>query len=78
MGKLSLEQRVTRILGQVKGVEKMVKEKRNQVEILQQVTAVKKAIDGLSHEIIIDYFHDKVQDSNKEEVATVIQRIIDL
>ena len=55
MGKLSLEQRVTRILGQVKGVEKMVKEKRNQVEILQQVTAVKKAIDGLSHEIIIDY-----------------------
>jgi len=78
MGKLSLEQRVTRILGQVKGVEKMVKEKRNQVEILQQVTAVKKAIDGLSREIIIDYFHDKVQDSNKEEVATVIQRIIDL
>ena len=73
-----LDRRVSRILGQVRGIQKMVEEKRNEVEILQQVSAVKKAIDGLSKDIVLQYFDTLVSPEKKKEVETIIQRTIDL
>ena len=73
-----LDQRVSRILGQLRGIQKMVAEKRKEVEILQQVSAVKKAIDGLSNEIVLQYFKKKSSSQDLAEIKELIKRMVDL
>ena len=64
----SLDKRISRILGQMRGIQKMVKEQRDSTSVLQQVSAVKKAIDGLTREIILLYLADLVPEDKKKEV----------
>lgn len=73
-----LDQRVSRILGQMRGIQKMVTEQRDHVEILQQISAVKKAIDGVTEGIILDYFEGLVPQEKREEVEKMIKRTVDL
>ncbi|QQS44608.1 metal-sensitive transcriptional regulator [Candidatus Roizmanbacteria bacterium] len=73
-----LDRRVSRILGQMKGIQKMVKEERDCIEVLQQISAVKKAIDGLTEEIVIQYFNGIIPPDKKEEVKKLIDRTINL
>lgn len=73
-----LDKRIGRILGQLRGIQKMVKENRDNVEILQQVTAVKKAIDGLSKEIIFMYIEKSLDSDKAKELRKTIERAIDL
>jgi len=42
---MELSQRIARVIGQLKGIQKMVEEKRDCTDVLQQVSAVKKAYD---------------------------------
>ena len=74
----SLDKRVGRILGQMRGIQKMVKENRDCSEILQQVSAVKKAIDSLSKEIIFYYMDRSFEEKNTKELKGMIKRAIDL
>lgn len=73
-----LDKRIGRILGQLRGIQKMVKEERDNVEILQQVSAVKKAIDGLSKEIIFLYIERSLEPEKAKELRKTIERAIDL
>lgn len=73
-----LDKRIGRILGQLRGIQKMVKENRDNVEILQQVSAVKKAIDGLSKEIIFLYIERSLEPEKAKELRKTIERAIDL
>lgn len=73
-----VDMRVSRILGQVKGIQKMVKEERDCVEILQQISAVKKAIDGLTSEIVLQYFDTIVPEEKKAEVQKMIDRTVNV
>ncbi|HRN69655.1 MAG TPA: metal-sensitive transcriptional regulator [Candidatus Woesebacteria bacterium] len=73
-----LDKRIGRILGQLRGIQKMVKENRDNVEILQQVSAVKKAIDGLSKEIIFIYIEKSLEPEQAKELRKTIERAIDL
>lgn len=73
-----LDKRIGRILGQLRGIQKMVKEDRDNVEILQQVSAVKKAIDGLSKEIIFIYIEKSLEPEKAKELRKTIERAIDL
>ncbi len=73
-----LDKRIGRILGQLRGIQKMVKENRDNVEILQQVSAVKKAIDGLSKEIIFIYIEKSLDPDKAKEFRKTIERAIDL
>lgn len=73
-----LDKRIGRILGQLRGIQKMVKENRDNVEILQQVSAVKKAIDGLSKEIIFIYIEKSLEPDKAKELRKTIERAIDL
>lgn len=73
-----LEKRTSRIIGQMKGIEKMVQNERDCVEILQQVSAVKKAIDGLTKEIVLHYFNTKVPVEKIKEVEQLIERVISI
>lgn len=74
----SLDKRISRILGQMRGIQKMVKEQRDSTSVLQQVSAVKKAIDGLTMEIIVLYLGDVVPEDKKKEVEKIVEQAINL
>jgi len=71
-------QRINRIVGQLRGVEKMVKNNRSCEEILQQINAIKKAIDGLSKEILVSDICRIIPKEKTEEVRRIVERAISL
>lgn len=72
------ETRINRIIGQLKGVQKMVKDKRECSEILQQISAIKKAIDSLSKEIVISDICRFIPKKEVEKVEKMVERAINL
>jgi DNA-binding FrmR family transcriptional regulator len=75
---MDTSKRLNRIIGQLKGIEKMVKAKRECSEILQQICAVKKAIDSLSKEIVISDICKLVPKNKIERVEKMMERAINL
>jgi DNA-binding FrmR family transcriptional regulator len=75
---MDLTQRINRIIGQLKGIQKMSVAKRDASEILQQVSAVKKAIDGLSKEIVIKDISRLMPPKEGKKVMAMIERAINL
>jgi DNA-binding FrmR family transcriptional regulator len=74
----NVSQRINRIVGQLRGIEKMVKNNRSCEEILQQINAIKKAIDGLSKEILVLDICRIVPKEKTEEVKKIVERAISL
>lgn len=72
------KKRINRIIGQLKGIQKMVEQKRECSEILQQISAVKKAIDGLSKEIVVSNICRFIPDEKVERVQKMVERAINL
>ncbi len=54
-GKDALIKRLHRIEGQVRGIERMVKEERYCIDILTQISAVTEALDSLALKILDDH-----------------------
>ncbi len=75
---MDLTQRLNRIIGQLKGIQKMSESKRDVSEILQQVSAVKKAIDGLSKEIVITDISRHLPPKESKKIVRMIERAINL
>ena len=70
--------RINRIIGQLKGIDRMITQKRGCDEILQQIKAVKKAINGLSQEIIVSDICRYVPSKNHREINKTIKNVIGL
>jgi DNA-binding FrmR family transcriptional regulator len=70
--------RINRIIGQIKGIERMVENNRSCEEILQQINAIKKAIDGLSKEIVISDICRIVPQDKTQVVTKMVERAISL
>ncbi len=75
---MDLSNRINRIIGQLKGIERMSKGKRDCSEILQQVSAIKKAIDSLSKEIVMSDICKFVSKENAKKVEAMVERAISL
>lgn len=75
---MELNKRINRIIGQLKGIEKMVSQKRECSDILQQVSAVKKAIDGLSKEIAVAGICKYVPKNRSKDIEQMVERAINL
>ncbi len=75
---MEMAQRINRIVGQLKGIEKMAINKRDCSEILQQISAVKKAIDSLSKEIVISDICRFVPKTKMQKVQQMVERAINL
>ena len=73
-----LDKRISRILGQMRGIQKMVKDDRDCVEVLQQVSAVKKAIDALTKEVLLVYFKKEISEDKMKEIEKVLKQAINL
>ena len=73
-----ISKRVNRLIGQLHGIEKMINEKRECSEILQQISAVKKAIDGLSKEIVISDICRLMPNEDVDKIGKMVERAINL
>jgi len=73
-----ISNRVSRIIGQLHGIEKMVGNNRDCNDILQQISAIKKAIDGLSKEIVVSDFCKLMPKSKSKQVEQMVERVINL
>ncbi|MBI4009003.1 metal-sensitive transcriptional regulator [Candidatus Roizmanbacteria bacterium] len=75
---MELKKRINRLIGQLKGIERMVETKRDCGEVIQQISAVKKAIDGLSKEILISDICQYVPTKDSKKVEQMVERAISL
>ena len=72
------KKRVNRIIGQLRGIEKMLGNKRECSDVLQQISAVKKAIDGLSKEIVISNICKLIPNEDSKKIEKMVERAINL
>ncbi len=73
-----IEKRINRIVGQLKGIEKMAQNKRSVDEILQQISAIKKAIDGLTKELVVSDIKDYIPAEKIKDIEKMVERAINL
>ncbi len=78
MDNLRIKARINRIIGQLKGIERMVSEGRDCEEVLLQISAIKKAIDGLTKEILTSSICRVVPEKERGNIEKVISRAVDL
>jgi DNA-binding FrmR family transcriptional regulator len=78
----ALGKRINRIVGQVRGIGKMIAEDRYCIDVLTQVSAVQAALDALALELLEHHLHGCVQNAVKsgdgkraiDEALTVIRK----
>jgi DNA-binding FrmR family transcriptional regulator len=63
----ALLNRLRRIEGQVRGVEKMVDEERYCIDILTQIGAIQSAVDAVALKLLDDHVRHCVADSEGQE-----------
>ena len=73
-----LKQRINRIVGQLRGIEKMVDSGRDCSDVLQQISAIKKAIDSLSTEVVISDVCKYIAKEDSKRIEKVIERAINI
>lgn len=78
MDNLELAKRINRLIGQLKGIQKMADDERECSDILQQISAIKKAIDGLSKEMVIGNICKYVPAEQTKKVEQMVERAINL
>lgn len=69
-------QRINRIIGQLKGIQRMVDGGRDCSEVLQQISAVKKALDGLSKELVLQDVCKNMDELERKKVEKVVDRVL--
>lgn len=74
----SIKSRINRIRGQLLGIERMLDQKRDCSEVLQQISAVKRAIDGLSKEIVVADVCRYIAKEDVQKVARVMDRVMSI
>lgn len=69
---------MNRIIGQLKGVQRMMETGRDCVEVLQQVAAIKKAIDGLSKELVVADMCGRMPPKDAKKIERIVERVISM
>jgi DNA-binding FrmR family transcriptional regulator len=64
--KASLQSRLSRIEGQVRGIQRMVDEERYCIDILTQLTSIKAAIDKVALALLDDHVSHCVVDAARQ------------
>ncbi|GIW63480.1 MAG: hypothetical protein KatS3mg091_282 [Patescibacteria group bacterium] len=74
-----LTQRLNRIIGQLKGIEKMINQDRSCDEIVTQINAVKRAINGFAKEFLVSGFCARLNNvKDQEELKRALEKAVDL
>jgi DNA-binding FrmR family transcriptional regulator len=73
----SVAKRLARIEGQVRGIRRMVEERRYCIEIIQQLTAARRALDQASLQVMNGHINACVSDAiRKREGAEKISELM--
>ena len=87
-GSKRIRARVNRIAGQVAGIQRMVEEERYCVEVLNQIAAVRSALDALGIELLSRHIescvlghgsgreHAKAKPMTKEQLVAEVQTVL--
>lgn len=77
--KKRLTARLNRIEGQVRGVNKMITENRDCMEILNQVTSAQSALKGVWKEVVRGHLQNCIKDAlkNNKDSQTLIDELIE-
>ena len=75
---MDVTKRINRLIGQLKGIQRMVETNRDCGEVFQQISAVKKAIDGMSKLILISDICQYVPPKDSKKVEQIVERAINL
>ena len=75
---MEITKRINRMIGQLRGIEKMVKNERDCADVLQQVSAIKKAIDGLSKELVVSGICRYLPREESQKIEKMVERAISL
>ena len=83
-----IQTRVNRIAGQVAGIQRMVEEGRYCVDVLNQIAAVRSALDALGIELLTRHLescvlghgsgreHAKAKPMTKEQLVAEVQKVL--
>ncbi|GIW62805.1 MAG: hypothetical protein KatS3mg090_0631 [Patescibacteria group bacterium] len=71
--------RINRIVGQLRGIEKMIQQDRSCDEIIIQINAVKRAINGFTKEFLVSGFCNRLNNfKDQQELKRAIEKAVDL
>ena len=73
-----LKNRIHRINGQLGGIEKMIDEQRYCGDILIQISAVQKAVEALSYQILQEHMHTCVFNAVEKGNIEILDEVLDL
>jgi DNA-binding FrmR family transcriptional regulator len=73
---MEMSARINRIVGQLRGIQKMAENGRECSDVLQQVSAVKKAIDALTKDLVIDSLSAKKSPEERKKIEQVVSRVL--
>jgi DNA-binding FrmR family transcriptional regulator len=79
--KEKLVHRLRRIEGQVRGVQSMLNEERNCRDILQQLSAIRSAVQGVSVLLLEDYMSDcfvNLEDKTPQDREDLLKDLIQI
>lgn len=76
--KKKLSNHISRLIGQLNGIDNMIKENRYCDDILIQLSAVDKSIKSLANTILDDHIHSCVIDKIKSGNDEVADELVDL
>jgi CsoR family transcriptional regulator, copper-sensing transcriptional repressor len=80
--KQSIGNRLRRIEGQVRGLQKMVDEERYCADVLMQITSVQEALRGVGRTLLHNHLRycatSAIRSGNQDEAEDMYQEIVDL
>ncbi len=76
--KAQILQRLKRIEGQARGVQKMVQQDRECAEILYQLNAINEAVRSVSRLLVEHYAVECLQKTNKRSARAAVAEMLDL
>lgn len=74
----ALTKRLSRIEGQVRGVKGMVDDEAYCIDVLTQISAISKALDGVAFKLLEDHTNHCVRDAIDQGGATADERVAEL
>jgi DNA-binding FrmR family transcriptional regulator len=72
------EKRLNRISGQINGIKKMIENKKYCIDVINQITAVRRALEALSCELMKNHINTCIkEDINKSSGEEKINELMD-
>lgn len=75
--KTGLQNRLSRVEGQVRGVAKMLDEQRPCVEVLQQLASVQAALRGVTKEVLRNYLERCASDGIRDRDPAIYDELME-